>query len=174
MKVFKEEQRFTQPWIMLLIIISALVPLLIMLNEYIEDESKVSASDFYFTVGLTSVVSSFIFLFKLNTRIDEKGIHYQFFPFHLRLKNLPWADIEKAYVRKYDAISEYSGWGLKGGFFWKKSKGTAINVSGDIGIQLELINNKKLLIGTNQEEQAKQVLQHYNLKIKSAYHENKS
>ena len=37
----------------------------------------------------------------------------------------------------------------------------AINVSGDIGIQLELKNGKKLLIGTQKEAEAKSVLQTY-------------
>jgi len=174
MKVFKEKQGFTQLWIIVLITVSTLVPLFIIGNEYLKADTKVSSFEVYLTIGLTIFVASLIFLFKLSTRIDEKGIYYQFFPFHLRLKTIPWTSIEKAHVRKYNAISEYGGWGLRGGFFWKKSKGKAINVSGNVGIQLELKNGKKLLIGTNQEEQAKQVLQHYHSKIKANYHENEN
>jgi len=37
----------------------------------------------------------------------------------------------------------------------------AINVSGDIGIQIELKNNKKILIGTQKETEAKNVLNTY-------------
>jgi hypothetical protein len=166
MKVFKEEQRFTQIWIIVLIIISGLVPVLIILSNYLEDNSSISTVNLFSTIGITVLVSGLIFLFKLKTRIDEKGIHYKFFPFHFKLKTISWSDIEKAYVRKYDAITEYGGWGLKGGFFWNKSKGTAVNVSGDIGIQLELTNGKKLLIGTKLEEEAKQVIKNYNSKIK--------
>lgn len=172
MKVFKEGQRFTQTWVIVLIIISCFVPLVLMLSYYLKEDSSIALSELYSTAAITVLASALIFLFKLSTRIDEKGVHYQFFPFHFKLKTIPWTDIDKAYVRKYDAISEYGGWGLKGGFFWKKSKGTAINVSGDTGIQLELKNGKKLLIGTNQEEQAKQVLQNYSLKLKSQGHEN--
>ena len=76
------------------------------------------------------IVSGLIFLFKLTTRIDEKGIHYKFFPFHWSLKVIKWNEINKAYVRTYDAISEYGGWGLKGGALWNTSKGKAINISG--------------------------------------------
>jgi hypothetical protein len=86
------------------------------------------------------------------------------------LKTILWHEISEAYVRKYDAISEYGGWGLKVGAFWRKSKGIAINVSGDTGIQLELKNGKKILIGTKLEDQAKQVISHYHFKIKD--HEN--
>lgn len=166
MKIFKEAQRFTQPWIIVLVVISGLVPLLIIFSHYFDDESSVSNVELYSIIGITAFFSVFIFLFKLNTRIDETGIHYQFIPFHFKLKTIPWNSIEKAYVRKYDAITEYGGWGLKGGFFWRKSKGVAINVSGDIGIQLELKNGKKILIGTNQVEKARQVLNTYSSKIK--------
>ena len=108
-----------------------------------------------------------IFIFKLTTRIDENGIHYQFFPFQFKLKLISWNEITRAYVRIYDPVGEYGGWGLKGG--WSKSKGKAINVSGDIGIQLELKTGKKLLIGTQKKEEATKVLQTYQLKINSNY-----
>jgi len=113
-------------------------------------------------VGILISVS-LIFFFKLTTRIDEKGIHYQFFPFHFKFKLISWNEISKVFVRTYDPIGEYGGWGLKGG--WSKSKGKAINVSGDIGIQLELKTGKKLLIGTQKENDAKSVLETYNSKI---------
>lgn len=71
----------------------------------------------------------------------------------------------KAYVRTYDALSEYGGWGLKGGALWNNSKGKAINVSGNIGIQLELKNGKKLLIGTQKKKEAENVLLNYQTKI---------
>lgn len=164
MKIFKEEQRFTQTWILVLLLVSGTIPIIIVFSAYLQDDSGVTLSEVIATISITLLVSILIFLFKLNTRIDAEGIHYQFFPFHLKLKTITWGEISKAYIRKYDAISEYGGWGLKGGFFWKKSKGTAINVSGDMGIQLELNNGKKILLGTNQEEKARQVLTTYSAK----------
>ena len=161
MKVFKEEQRFTQKWILLLLAISGLIPVLIIFISYLKQKNQQDLSNIFVTISITMLVSAVIFLFKLSTRIDQEGIHYQFFPFHFKFRRIAWDEIEKAYVRKYDAITEFGGWGLKGGFFWKKSKGVAINVSGDIGVQLVLKNGKKILIGTNQEEQAKQVLLSY-------------
>ncbi|PWG05518.1 hypothetical protein DIS07_08650 [Polaribacter aquimarinus] len=88
-------------------------------------------------------------------------MHYQFFPFHFSFKTISWKEIKNAHVRNYDPIGEYGGWGLKGGFPFNKKKGKAINVKGDIGIQLELQNNKKILIGTQKEIEAKQVLKTY-------------
>lgn len=167
MKVFKEEQRFSQSWLIALVIISALVPFVILLNEFLKEDSTLGATEFIIGLSVLTFFTSFIFFFKLKTKIDEIGIHYQFFPFHLSIKLIPWSDIEKASVRKYAAITEYGGWGLKGGTLWNKSKGRAINISGDIGIQLELVNGKKLLIGTQKEDEAKRVLENYHYKIET-------
>ncbi|RNC85154.1 MAG: hypothetical protein ED556_10190 [Winogradskyella sp.] len=84
---------------------------------------------------------------------------------HLRFKIIKWSEIDKAYIRKYDALSEYGGWGLKGGALWNKAKGTAINISGDIGIQLELKNGKKLLIGTQQKDKSERTIETYKQKM---------
>ncbi len=165
MKVFKEEQRFTQTWVVILLVISGLIPVLIIFMNYLKNKEEQDLSNIFVTISITMLVSAVIFLFKLTTRIDQEGIHYQFFPFHLKLRSIAWNEIKTAYVRNYDAITEYGGWGLKGGFFWKKSKGVAINVSGNIGIQLELENGKKVLIGTKLEHRAKEVLNHYSSKF---------
>ena len=165
MKVFKEEQRFTQTWLIVLLAVSVIVPITLIVNTYFKENSNMSTNEFVLTILGILVSISFVFFFKLTTRIDEVGIHYQFFPFHFSLKTINWNKINKAYVRTYDPITEYGGWGLKGGSLWNKKKGTAINVSGDIGIQLELSNGKKILIGTKKENEAKQVLSNYQNKI---------
>lgn len=170
MRVFKEEQRFNQLWIIILIVVSMVVPLVIIITSYIKNPDQYTALEFVFIILLILLASGFIFFFKLTTRIDENGIHYQFFPFHLKLKTILWQDIDKAYVRKYDALSEYGGWGLKGGALWNTSKGVAINVSGDIGIQLERKNGKKLLIGTQKEHDAKNIINTYASKFKNTDH----
>ena len=161
MRIFNEQQRFTQLWLIILLIFSAVVPVAIILK----DADKMEPTNLITTLCIVILAPALLFFFKLTTRIDDKGIHYQFFPFHFSLKTIAWQDIKSAHVRTYDAIGEFGGWGLKGGLFWKKSKGTAINVSGDIGIQLELKNGKKLLIGTKKEEESKRVLSTYASKL---------
>ncbi len=161
MKVFIEEQRFTQTWLVLIISISAILPIVIICNEYFKENTKMTTNEFLFSTLGIALSISIIFIFKLTTRIDEKGIYYQFFPFHFSLKLIPWRAIKLAYVRTYNPIAEYGGWGLKGGFPFNKKNGKAINISGNIGIQLELKNGKKLLIGTQKETEIKLVLQKY-------------
>ena len=161
MKVFNEEQQFRQLWLMVLLGFSLLVPVGLIINEYIKDNTSMTNNEFL--GSLIGIIASvlLIFIFKLSTRIDEKGIHYQFFPFHFSMKTLLWSEITKAEVRTYDPIGEYGGWGLR--YSFNKKKGNAVNVSGDIGIQLTLKNGKKLLIGTKKKEAVSRVLKTYNL-----------
>ena len=165
MRVFIEEQRFNQTWIIVLILVSAFVPVGIVFGTYIKDANSFSNWELFSILSLIIGASGLIFLFKLTTRIDEKGIHYKFFPFHWRFKTIYWENISHAHVRTYDALTEYGGWGLKGGVLWKRHKGTAINVSGNIGIQLELKNGKKLLIGTQKQNDAKSTIETYSIKF---------
>lgn len=165
MKIFKEEQHIKQNWLKVLLAVSIVVPIIMVTKEYLEEISKITTNEFVLILLGISISVAFIFFFKLKTRIDEIGIHYQFSPFHLKMKIIQWKEIKKVHVRNYDPIGEYGGWGLKGGFFWNKEKGKCLNISGDIGIQLLLKNGKKLLIGTQKKEEAIQVLKTYKNKI---------
>ena len=160
MRIFKEEQRFTQQWLIALLVIGLIVPIIILSKAYTEE--KMGLNDFIFAMCLIIIPTGAILFFKLKTRIDEHGIHYRFIPFHLKNQTIHWNDIENIYIRKYDAITEYGGWGMKGGLFWKEKNGTAHNVSGDIGIQIELKNGKRILIGTQLQEQVNTTINHYN------------
>lgn len=95
-----------------------------------------------FTIILTLLIASS----HLDTTIKNDGIYVRFFPFHLKTKHYTWDSLTKAFVRQYSPLAEYGGWGLR---FGLSGKGTAFNVSGNQGLQLEFLNNKKLLIGTN-------------------------
>lgn len=165
MKIFKEEQRFTQLWLIVLIVVSLSIAVVTITKAYIENPNNFSTTDL---IGISTTIllaSSLIFFLKLSTRIDEKGIHYKFFPFHRNYKIINWNEIEKVYVRTYSPLTEYGGWGYRSSFLGNKSKGTALNVSGDIGIQLILKNGKKLLIGTQKQNDAKRVIATYKSKI---------
>lgn len=165
MRVFKEEQRFTQTWLIVLLIISTLVPVILIVKEFTKTNRTMSLNEFIGTISVIIVATSLIFFFKLKTKIDEKGIHYQFFPIHFSLKTISWSEIKNVHIRKYDAISEYGGWGYKKGVLWKKDSGTSINVAGDTGIQIELKNGKKILIGTQKKNDINHVIETYKNKL---------
>ena len=165
MKIFKEQQRFTQTWLIILLAMSIIVPIGIMIQEYAKENSKMTTNEFVLTLVGILVSVLCIFFFKLTTRIDEKGIHYQFFPFHFSARLINWTELKSANTRMYHAITEYGGWGLKTSFLSRKKKGISYTVSGDLGIQLVCKNGKKILIGTQLLNEANAVLKTYEHKI---------
>jgi hypothetical protein len=167
MKIFNEEQRFTQLWLHILLIVSFIVPLILIVKEFIDGDGKDQGTLVNLVIVISSMVLVYglIFSLKLITRIDETGIQLKFIPFRFKNRVIRWEEIEKAYVRNYDAIREFGGWGMKGGVLWRKKRGIAYNVHGDIGLQLELKNGKKILIGTQKQEEMKRLLQTYNSKF---------
>lgn len=168
MPVFNETQRFNQWW-MHLILGGLFVFLLVCLYRWFVMETaigNVSASD---TTGqiivILTLVPVIIFLYsiKLRTAIDEIGVHYQFYPLHLSSKTIRWSELQKCYVRKYSPIKEFGGWGYR--ISWG-TKGKAFNISGNKGIQLIVMDGKKLLLGTQKSDDAQQVINNHFTKDK--------
>lgn len=90
---------------------------------------------FFFTIWFSSV--------KLIVKVDMKGINIRFFLLKFKPIKIPFEDISTIKIRKYNAIKEHMGWGIKGTRFNR-----AYTVSGNMGIQLVLKNEKRILIGS--------------------------
>jgi hypothetical protein len=101
----------------------------------------------------------FILSIKLAIKINKIGISFRFSPFHLRYKELNWSEIDKIYMRKYNPISEFGGWGIRTLSF---RKNIAYNISGNTGLQIELKNGKRILLGTQNGDELEQVIDKYN------------
>lgn len=56
-----------------------------------------------------------------------------------------WTDIESAYLRKYDALGEYGGWGFRYRLWFKCKDKAFIFNNGTKGLQIVLKNGRKLL-----------------------------
>ncbi len=165
MRIFIEEQKFTQTWLFIglaIVFVVAAIPI-------VKDWDTISQGNFGEILNNLGgfLVIIFIFalfnFFKLKTRIDEKGVYYQYLPFHFSYRFIPWDAIDKCHIRNYNAILEYGGWGLK--FSFRKSKGKSFTVKGNIGLQLELQNGKKILIGTQKKEEIQRTIDTYQDKI---------
>lgn len=164
MKIFTEQQRFTQWWLYIILGVGLLVTVWRYFNNYAEMEIDKSAKfSFLISLFVILLVISLTVAFQLRTRIDEKGIHYQFFPIHRAYKIIEWKEVSKIYVRKYSPILEYGGWGFRRSF--NRPKGRSYNVSGNQGIQLILTNGKKILIGTQNKTEAENIIKAYKTKI---------
>lgn len=155
---FEEEQQFRQFWIWILIGVTLLSisPLWIKLIRKIISANPPDSTLIILNLIMTPIVLGLCFLMysaKLVVRLDQAGIFYQFFPFHLKEKVIVWSEIKRAYVRQYRPIAEYGGWGVRWG-----NNGKAYNVSGNQGLQIELTNGRKILFGTQSPEKVTEFL----------------
>ncbi|MFN4235450.1 MAG: DUF6141 family protein [Bacteroidia bacterium] len=158
--LFTEKQKFTQWWIWLILLsINGMflygIYRQIILKEMFGDNPMSDAGLLGMFV-ITLLISLLFKIMKLETNIDKQGIYVRLFPLHLQFKHFKWEEIDKAYVRKYNPITEFGGWGLRLGF-----NGKAYNVKGNNGLQLEFKNGKKLLIGTNRAEEMNQIVKKF-------------
>jgi len=113
------------------------------------------ASDYFLILTcMISLTISFLLLqLRLETQINKEGISLRFFWFHFSFRHYKWVEIKKAYVREYSPVVEYGGWGIRGFY-----KNRAFNVSGNKGLQLEFLNGRKLLIGTQKPDEISNIL----------------
>ena len=149
---FKEEQKFRQLWILFILLASAGLWLFFMIWPGISEDlfaKEPEAAWIMLIVGIIPVALIILFLrMKLITVIDQQGVGCRFTILQRSFKRFEKEDILSYEIRKYKPIQEYGGWGIRVG---GGKKGTAYNVSGNMGLQLYLKNGKKFLIGTRQE-----------------------
>ena len=146
--VFKEEQKFTQLWLWLLL---GGLFLWSVYGAY----SNNKLPNMWFGVIVIAVVGLFFLVTKLTTQIDSKGIHIYFFP--LVRRSYIWEELESVEIINYGFIG---GWGIR---LWTPY-GTAYNIKGNKGIALTLKNGKKVLIGTQKAEELKDMLHQFTQK----------
>lgn len=151
---YAEEQSFDQIWLWAIMGIELIVLLLPLI---------ITGQSFGVIVLAASVMAlTFALLgsLKLRTRMDSEGVHYRMSVFHWSERTIPWDEIDQIYVRKYSPVSEYGGWGIKRG-----PKGLAINVKGNYGIQVIKKNGKRILLGTQQPDEASAYLSQHLLLV---------
>lgn len=153
MRVFKEEQRFNQWWLYVLI----LIPLTgVLFPIFVNDTEKDLDKGMFIGVAIIAIVFTLILTLKLQTKIDRNGIDARFTPLSFFHKHFEWTEIAEIHVRKYAAISEYGGYGVRG-----VGKANAYNVKGDRGIQIVTKNGYKFLIGTQNPTDAQKTINYY-------------
>lgn len=141
--VFAEEQQFDQIWLWAIMGIQLLV---IMVPLVLTGQSWWSMVIVFLAMILSMAMLGSL---KLNTWMDDEGVHYKMKLFHWRVRTIPWDEIDQIQVREYAPVQEYGGWGIKYG-----KSGWAYNVRGKHGIQIHKKDGKRILLGTQKPEEA--------------------
>lgn len=150
--LFRESQRFTQPWLWLLLGGLALMIWYGAWQQVIAGRpfGTNPAPDGWLLAVLVIFGIGFPLFFawlRLETEVTAEGVRVRFFPIHLRHREWHWDQIESVELREYSPMLEYGGWGIRIGV-----RGWAYNVRGDEGVQLVLRSGQRILIGTQDGE----------------------
>lgn len=151
--VFKEEQKITQWWLWLLLIALGLFIIVglykqLMLGEPYGSKPMSDLGLIIFAILMFGFIAMF-YLITLKTVIDENEIHIHFFPFFK--KHLSWQDIDTAEIVNYGFVG---GWGIR----ISRKYGKVYNIRGNKGLEIRLKSGKKIMIGTQKEDELRQFL----------------
>ncbi|MFP4089211.1 MAG: hypothetical protein ACLFUB_07505 [Cyclobacteriaceae bacterium] len=157
---FIEVQKLRQLWIWMLIAAAFALLTGMSIHQWLLSttaENLLTWPSVLFAGSVLLLLALFLYKSHLLTGIDKHGIYFRFFPLQLRYHMLRWEEIEEAYVREYDALSDYGGWGIKYG-----SHGKAYTVRGKYGLQLDLKDGRSILLGTQKPiEMERQILRFF-------------
>lgn len=150
--LFAEEQRFRQKWIWLLVGLVAALSWAIFIRQILfgTPVGDRPAPDLVIWLMLVIIgvgLPWLMYSLKLSTRVDSSRLIIRFRP--LLTREILLKDIAACEPRTYRPIREYGGWGIR----FSPKHGRAFNVSGNRGVQLRLVDGKKILIGSQKADE---------------------
>lgn len=140
---FSEVQKFRQIWIQMLLGLGFGLLLSAFVYQLIMQEQLFSFSSLTLVGVVLSGFTILVYRSHLDTKIDRRGIQYRFFPFQLTHRQISWEQVDEVYIREFDALIEYGGWGAR-----YSNRGNAYIVSGKYGLQMEVADGRRVLIST--------------------------
>lgn len=152
---FTEKQQLKLWWLYILLGIETIVVCSIMfLSKDKMTWQEITAAHYFpiFAILLPYLIVYVVTKNSFSIKIDVTGINYRYWPF-ARNKFLAWQQIEKLYIRKFDALGEYGGWGYRYRLWFKFKDKAYIFNDANLGLQIELANNKKILFSTSKLEE---------------------
>lgn len=149
MIIFREEQRFTQVWLWILLLagfglaVAASLPLIIKFQHRPWPPALWLSVAFpvLFMLAILILFASI----RMVTEVRSDAILVSFRPFQWKPKAIPYSEIAEYRSVTYRPILEYGGWGIRRG-----RTGNAYNVSGNQGLLLTLKSGRTFLIGSQQ------------------------
>jgi len=142
--LFEEKQKFTQWWLWVILLSFPIISV----GPFDDNEINL----YYVLIGLA--IPLLFYLFELRIKVNKDGLHYQFFPFHLKFYTIKMEEIESFKAMEYSPLKEYGGWGIKYGF-----KGKAYNVNGNKGVKVFLKNGSNIMFGSQNHKELAKALQ---------------
>ncbi len=148
-----QEMKGSWVWIVLLGLSVLSFSLMIAMNISGKNSFDIKAL-IYLGSGLSLLFIILAVIFRnarLETTIDASGVSYRYPPFQNKIKNIPFEQITKWEVGKYNPVKEAGGFGsFKAGA--PKEKNPAYIVSGKTALFLHLGNGTRIILGTQRKD----------------------
>ena len=165
--LYKEKQKFSQWWLLGLILVSTLASVgtlaVGMIQQLIlgkpwgdqpmSDTGLILVS--VMTIAIMGGVLWLIFSMELQIEVHDRAIYYAFLPFIIHLRRIGIEEIESWEVSMYNPIRDFGGYGMRKSFGRK----TAFNIRGNKGLMLKLKSGKTLLLGTQKPNELRTAIQ---------------
>lgn len=155
--LFEEKQRYTQWWLWVIIVVTAVAIVGMFSNAmYVQlvlgrpwgDKPMSDDALLAFSMLMISMMVLMLIIFftsVLEIAVDKTGLSYRYFPLIRK-----WKQIERSSIQSFEVREYY----LKGYGINRDLQGNRrINVKGNKGIELKLIDGTKLLLGTQRPEE---------------------
>jgi hypothetical protein len=155
--LYHEEQRFRQLWLWILVLGAAAAswwPLVVQViggkpvGQNPAPDWAVVLIWLFVGIGLPVLFGAV----SLVLEVTPERVSVRYRPFSRRVIAL--TEIAQARARTYNAVKEYGGWGIKG---WSK-KNVAYNVSGDRGVELTLVDGRRVMLGSRRADELAAVI----------------
>ncbi len=150
--LFREEQHFNQWWLWVLVIAPAGLSWWPFVEQVIGGHpvGQNPGPDWLIWIIWILIGLGLPILFgyaALIVEVSGEGIRINYRPFVRR--TIVLSEIATVEARKYNAVKEYGGWGIKG---WSKAK-MAYNVSGSHGAEVTLRDGRSVMIGSRRADE---------------------
>ena len=157
MRVFTETQRFNQVWLWIILLgvdgfmLHKLYPALLNASE-LDESAWISLIMAPIVLVLVNV---FIFIIRLDTKYDNDGITYRFWPVMLSYKTIKIEDIKSYEVKNINPLFTFGGWGYR-----RRIGKLLLNTRGKYGIEIQRNEGITLTLGTQKPESVKEVMKY--------------
>jgi hypothetical protein len=150
--LFREEQRFRQWWVWVLVVGPAALAWWVFIRQIAQGEpvGQNPAPDWLvWAVWLFIGLGLPFFFSRVSMVVEVSGdaVRIRYRPFSRRA--IAFSEIARVEARTYSAVKEYGGWGIKG---WSKEK-MAYNVSGNRGVELTLMGGRSVMLGSQRADE---------------------
>jgi hypothetical protein len=150
--IFSEEQYFTGTWAWPAMLVAAAGAWAVFLYQIawksaalVRTSDKIGA---WVLLAVVGVLLPWLFRYlRLICTLTSDRIDIDYRP--LMRTSVMLSDIAGCEARTYQPIREYGGWGIR----WGGRGSVAYNVSGNRGVQLELKNGKRVLLGSQRADE---------------------